>query len=709
MNIIKSIVRDVVIVAGLSSVVVFAQSWSGPTATPPENNTPAPINVSAVSQSKTGGLWVGSLGVSGGATIGGYVGIGVIPSSALHIKSPASATIFTGSTVTGQVTIDNTNGNGYYSGITFKGDQPNPIAKIGMLQTGGGSYLNFGTSNNYGAGVTNTALTISPLGNIGIGTANPISALDTFGTLSIGNVANAGLPGKVQIVTGGTSPVKNRLTYGTDGSGWKFAIGKNQSGTVTDQLIIQDNGYVGIGVIPSSALHIKSPASATIFTGSTVTGQVTIDNTNGNGYYSGITFKGDQPNPIAKIGMLQTGGGSYLNFGTSNNYGAGVTNTALTISPLGNIGIGTANPISALDTFGTLSIGNVANAGLPGKVQIVTGGTSPVKNRLTYGTDGSGWKFAIGKNQSGTVTDQLIIQDNGYVGIGTANPAEKLDVNGSLKAASLETGNYIYTPASADLVFSPGRTLERMRIMAGGKVGIGTNSPAGQLDIASSQGDVSNSAIRATYPGGGNLTGTEFGALAHRNVFGTGMWNAVYAKQGTSSSTNAIFAEGKVIVDGNVGIGTASPVQKLDVVGNVKGTGLCIGSDCRTSWPSGGGGGISGSGTSGNLTMWASTTSVGNYAGSNTCSVGQFVTQINSNGAVSCANPPTPVKGKVSCDYFTFQSWWQSPILSGEQLCATHPPLNYGYDTCVNTNGGPANCDTTPSSPLEWVSCCKIQ
>lgn len=47
---------------------------------------------------------------------------------------------------------------------------------------------------------------------------------------------------------------------------------------------------------------------------------------------------------------------------------------------------------------------------------------------------------------------------------------------------------------------------------------------------------------------------------------------------------------GDAIFDGNVGIGTIAPTQKLDVEGYVKGrTGLCIGNDCKTSWPSGGG------------------------------------------------------------------------------------------------------------------------
>ncbi|MBL7081087.1 MAG: hypothetical protein ISS44_00760 [Candidatus Omnitrophica bacterium] len=48
----------------------------------------------------------------------------------------------------------------------------------------------------------------------------------------------------------------------------------------------------------------------------------------------------------------------------------------------------------------------------------------------------------------------------------------------------------------------------------------------------------------------------------------------------THSNTNLATDEG------DVGIGTTSPTQKLDVAGFVKGqSGLCIGEDCRSKWP----------------------------------------------------------------------------------------------------------------------------
>ncbi len=55
----------------------------------------------------------------------------------------------------------------------------------------------------------------------------------------------------------------------------------------------------------------------------------------------------------------------------------------------------------------------------------------------------------------------------------------------------------------------------------------------------------------------------------------------------TNPTLAPVGGSGAISVDssGNIGIGTAVPRQKLDVLGSVRATGICIGSDCRGSWP----------------------------------------------------------------------------------------------------------------------------
>ena len=102
-----------------------------------------------------------------------------------------------------------------------------------------------------------------------------------------------------------------------------------------------------------------------------------------------------------------------------------------------NVGIGVTNPISRLQSSGTITVGPFNNASTVGNMQLITGGTSPINNRITYGTDGTGWKFAIGRNIGGTITDQFVIQTDGNVGIGTTSPSERLEVSGNVVSSNL--------------------------------------------------------------------------------------------------------------------------------------------------------------------------------------------------------------------------------------------------------------------------------
>ncbi len=131
-----------------------------------------------------------------------------------------------------------------------------------------------------------------------------------------------------------------------------------------------------------------------------------------------------------------------------------------------------------------------------------------------------------------------------------------------------------------------------MNVFSNGNVGIGTNSPTALLTLASNtttnQGiDINNTSTgdpRLTF----QLAGTE------RFSMGVDNSDADKFKIGTIAFTNALLT---IDSAGNVGIGTASPTEKLEVNGQVKitdgseGAGLVLTSDASglASWQAAGG------------------------------------------------------------------------------------------------------------------------
>jgi len=177
----------------------------------------------------------------------------------------------------------------------------------------------------------------------------------------------------------------------------------------------------------------------------------------------------------------------------------------------------------------------------------------------------------------------------GNVGIGTPSPADPLHVvypygktdattrsiaefssNDSsdrfklyfkAKGAASLANRFVWLQTGDDNVADGGNLLLQPNA---GNVGIGTTSPGFKLDVQSgSTGGWASSVLNTSNSGGVQMAhGAGFGMYIDP---GSNAGAGTYALQIAKSGTSYVFVRG----DGNVGIGTTTPSQKLDVYGNV--------------------------------------------------------------------------------------------------------------------------------------------
>ena len=436
--------------------------------------------------------------------------------------------------------------------------------------------------------VSDTVYVDEPNNRVGIGTTSPSAALNIVNSnpkIVLEDSDNIGTFGQIRQQAGNLQFLSNNNT--ANGTiQFKLDDGTN----ITDAMYISSAGNVGIGTTsPGRLLDVDGI-------------QGWSEGTNVEKAYLNPTGTGTDFNLLGDNGDIRfdsrAGSNSYIN--------------------TGNVGIGTTSPTSKLDVVGTGSFtGQVTIPATP-----VASTDAASKSYVDAHGGGTGPFLPLA---GGTMTGDLKLNDNVVAKFGNSDDLQIYHDGSNSYIKEIGTGNLrirstslrlegtdssnmvvanqgdsvsLYYNASKKFETSNGGVSVTGNGIFTGNVGIGTTSPSQKLEVSTDGYEVSKFAgntddgtgyvgavveietnndsrgrgVYLTHREDTDTSDSEWYAGVPYTGEGYSIGNAAYGTSINSDTGPAHKDQSKIFIkeDGNVGIGTTSPGEKLEVAGNIK-------------------------------------------------------------------------------------------------------------------------------------------